>query len=275
MRYVVLRDDDTNALMPLECLERLYRPFLDYDFPVNLAVIPKVSTADCYGPGKPEKFLMAKNGDDAGYVPIGKNQALVEYLLKHPKFKVIQHGCSHESVGGCYEFDHDHRGEIVRRLEEGMRCLGEAGLGHPTTFVAPYDRLSRVGVQEVARRYRILSTGWYELSRVPIAWWGRYICKKLMGAHHWRAGHLILLSHPGCQLSYHRSYSLMLQEIEKSIQTHRLTVIVTHWWEYFRDGTPDEEFIGVLHKTAAYLASRRDVRVISFDEVAQSQIPLN
>ena len=29
MRYVVLRDDDTNFLTPPECLERLYRPFLD------------------------------------------------------------------------------------------------------------------------------------------------------------------------------------------------------------------------------------------------------
>ena len=27
MRYVIIRDDDTNALTPVECLERLYRPF--------------------------------------------------------------------------------------------------------------------------------------------------------------------------------------------------------------------------------------------------------
>ena len=29
MRYVIIRDDDTNALTPVECLERLYRPLLE------------------------------------------------------------------------------------------------------------------------------------------------------------------------------------------------------------------------------------------------------
>src|SRR5436190_17389012 len=57
MRYVILRDDDTNALTPVDCLERLYRPFLDRGFPVNLAVIPEVRT-DAVGPdGRREGFL--------------------------------------------------------------------------------------------------------------------------------------------------------------------------------------------------------------------------
>jgi len=42
MRYVILRDDDTNALTPIECLETLYRPFLARGLPVNLATIPEV-----------------------------------------------------------------------------------------------------------------------------------------------------------------------------------------------------------------------------------------
>ena len=29
MKYVIIRDDDTCALTPIECLETLYRPFLD------------------------------------------------------------------------------------------------------------------------------------------------------------------------------------------------------------------------------------------------------
>ncbi len=44
MRYVIIRDDDTNAFTPPECLEQLYRPFLDRGLPVNLATIPDVST---------------------------------------------------------------------------------------------------------------------------------------------------------------------------------------------------------------------------------------
>ena len=42
MRYVILRDDDTNALTPVECLEKLYRPFLARGLPVNLATVPEV-----------------------------------------------------------------------------------------------------------------------------------------------------------------------------------------------------------------------------------------
>lgn len=275
MKYVIIRDDDTNALTPVECLELLYRPFLQRKFPVNLAVIPNVSTRACYSPGNLEKFLIAKRGGESAYVPIGCNRGLIDYLHTNPLFKIVQHGCCHESVDGCYEFDHGNRVEIARRLDEGRCFLEQAGLGRPMTFVAPYDRLSRASLCEVARRFRVLSSGWYEWRRVPMAWWGRYIWKKFVRAHHWQAGGLILLSHPGCQLSYHRSYSLMLQEIEKSIQSDGLTVLVTHWWEYFRNGKPDEEFIDVLHKTAAYLGSRSDLRVISFDEVAQSRIPLN
>jgi len=39
-----------------------------------------------------------------------------------------------------------------------------------------------------------------------------------------------------------------------------LTVLVTHWWEYFRDGHPDEPFIDFLHDTAEYLAHNPEIR---------------
>jgi len=53
-----------------------------------------------------------------------------------------------------------------------------------------------------------------------------------------------------------------------------LTVLVTHWWEYFRNGTHDQAFIDVLHETADYLATASDVRVVSFDELAEGGVPL-
>src|SRR5437879_10738108 len=61
MRYVIIRDDDTNALTPVECLERLYRPFLDCGLPVNLAVIPDVSTEAKMSDGRPEGFLLFRD----------------------------------------------------------------------------------------------------------------------------------------------------------------------------------------------------------------------
>jgi hypothetical protein len=275
MRYVILRDDDTNALMPIACLERLYRPFLDRNLPVNLAVIPNASSQASYGPGQLEKFLMGENVAAEKHLPIGSNRKLVRYLLENPQFHIVQHGCRHDSVHERYEFDHDDRREVSNRLDEGILLLTEAGFRRPSTFVAPYDRLSRVSLQEVAKRFRVLSTGWYEWQRLPVGWWPQYLFKKMTRSPHWRVGRTTLLTHPGCHLSYHRSYSLMLAEIEKSIESRQVTVLVTHWWEYFRDGKPDQVFIDVLHETAAYLAARRDIRVISFDDIARERVSLN
>src|SRR5438876_828896 len=95
MHYVILRDDDTNALTPVACLEQLYRPWLDRGLPVNLAVIPNVRTDVTTPDEKPEGFLFGTNGS-ARNVPIGSNEALAQYLVENHGFHVVQHGFHHE-----------------------------------------------------------------------------------------------------------------------------------------------------------------------------------
>lgn len=275
MKFVILRDDDTNALTPIECLERLYRPFLDRGQPVNLATIPNVNTSATHCDGGLELFLMAKTPQTPKSIPIGQNEKLASYLRENSGYHILQHGCRHEFVDGGPEFAHENRQEISNRLDEGTQYLIDAGFRCPTTFVAPYDQLSRIAHIEVARRFRVLSTGWYELNRLPPKWWPHYAIKKTFRAQHWRVGKTILLSHPGCHLSYHRRYDTMLDTIKKSIDSRRVTVLVTHWWEYFRERVADEKFISILHETADYLAKRKDVRVISFDDLARHNIALN
>ncbi|MEO7676065.1 MAG: hypothetical protein ABIV39_04795, partial [Verrucomicrobiota bacterium] len=145
----------------------------------------------------------------------------------------------------------------------------------PNAFVAPNDQLSSTSFEEVSKRFQVLSTGWYEFRRLPVAWWPQYALKKTLRTPHWKVGETILLTHPGCHLSYHKSYNTMLDEIKKSIDSQHLTVLVTHWWEYFRDQTPDEPLIGLLHETADYLVSRKDLKVISFHDLTQQNISLN
>jgi hypothetical protein len=325
MRYVILRDDDTNALTPVECLERLYRPFLDKGLPVNLAVIPDVTTGTTTPDGKLEGFLTVENGDEdygnqaeknrelvslsspkggegrgeeatlkltASFnapltplsrgergkdfrsrvtIPIGDNRELVKYLRENPGFRVVQHGCHHD----YFEFDRLAREEISRRLDRGTKLLTEAGFPQPVTFVAPYDKISRTAYQELAKRFRVISTGWFELGRLPLNWWPNYFVKKARAIPHWRVGKTTLLSHPGCLLSCHRDYDSMLDEVINTIEKRKLTVLVTHWWEYFRNHQTDEKFISFLHQTADYLASNHDIKVISFSDLAQSRMPLN
>lgn len=271
MRYLIIRDDDTNALTPISCLERLYRPFLERGLPINLAAIPEVSTGAKMKDGRPEGFLPARDLPAPRTVPLGDNPALVDYLLKNPGYHIVQHGCHHEYL----EFDSAAQSQVVRLLEQGTKRLLEAGFTRPTTFVAPYDKLSRPSLQAVAERFRVLSTGWYELRRLPYSWWPGYLRKKMRGDPHWQQGGMYLLSHPGCLLSYQRSYSSALQRIVQCLQSNRVTVLVTHWWEYFRGGEPDEPFIDFLHETLRHMANRSDVKVISFDDIATGKFPLN
>jgi hypothetical protein len=266
MRKVVIRDDDTNAFTPPECLEQLYRPFLDRSMPVNLAVIPAVRRGAKTPEGNPEGFLFAANGDAKDTSPIRNNQKLVAYLRTEPYYRIVQHGCHHDT----FEFAIEDEAEVSRRIAEGARHLEEAGFSAPRTFVAPHDRFSRAAFRETADHFNVISTGWFELARLPHAWWPNYLVKKVRKSPHWRAGNTLLLSHPGCLLSRFRPRDQILNQIKAAIANSPLTVLVTHWWEYFPDGKADEDFIAVLHKTAEYLASQPDVRVVGFDDLARA-----
>lgn len=270
MRYVILRDDDTNALTPVGCLERLYRPFLDRGLPVNLAVIPEVRADARRRDGAIEGFVAAGPRPPAGTVRMEESPDLVAYVRANPGFHVAQHGCHHDT----FEFDQLDRPAAAHLLERGARRLREAGFAKPCAFVAPHDRMSRASLWAVAQRFEVISTGWFELGRQPRGWLLRYLWKKLRRAPHWRVGHTALLSHPGCLLSCARPVGPMLAAIRRQVESQRLSVLVTHWWEYFRQGVADEPFIAVLHATAAYLATTPDVRVVTFADLADGRVPL-
>lgn len=271
MRYVIIRDDDTNVLTPVTCLERLYRPFLERGMPVNLATIPEVALDTTLPDGKPEGFLAYRNGTTSRTAPIGTNAKLVSYLRENGGYEIVQHGLHHDYL----EFDGVDRVSASDWLDEGTTLLLEAGFSRPKTFVAPYDKFSRAALRETARRFRVVSSGWYELRRVPSAWWPHFAWKKFRTAPHWRIGRALLLSHPGCLLSCFKPYDKMLETIRAQIERQQVTVLVTHWWEYFREQKPDEAFISLLHETADYMAGRKDISVISFSELVKGEVPLN
>jgi hypothetical protein len=110
---------------------------------------------------------------------------------------------------------------------------------------------------------------------LPLSWWPNYALKKSLKQPHWQVGKTLLLTHPGCHLSYHRSYETMLSDIIRSIESRKVTVLVTHWWEYFRDNKPDDKFIGILHETADFLSRRKDIQTLRFDDLASGKISLN
>lgn len=268
--YVIIRDDDTNALTPPNYLEWLYRPFLQREMPVNLALIPCVRTTAMRLDGGPEGFLMQTPPGQTRFAAVQRDSPLAMYLRKNPGFEIAQHGYHHDPA----EFDcADNIHELRRRFTQGTRLLIDAGFPAPAAFVAPHDKFSSIALDEAARRFPVVSTGWFEWQRLPLAWWGAYVWKKIRHAAHWRVNNTVLLSHPGCLLSRYRPYEGILPAIQNVVRSQRVTVLVTHWWEYFPEGRPDERFIDVLHRTASWLAQQRDVQVISFGRLAQTGLP--
>ncbi len=270
MRYVILRDDDTNALTPPECLDRLYRPFLDRGLPVNLSIIPEVRSDVRRPDGRFEGFLMARTGAEPDTVPMADNPGLVSYLTANTGYHIVQHGCYHD----YHEFERIDRAETARRLDHGAQRLFEAGLGRPRVFVAPYDLFSRDSLSVAGGRYDVVSTCWFNLRDMPCTWWPRYGLSMLRRKPHWRNGQSLMLSHPGCLLSHRRPLDTMLDAIRRTTEARSVTVLVTHWWEYYVNREPDQAFIDVLHRTSDYLASTPDIRVVSFQDVADGRVPL-
>ena len=270
MHYVILRDDDTCAFTPPACLERIYRPFLNRGMPVSLAVIPSVRTDVRTADGLLEGFLTSGSGPATSLAPIGLNCELVAYLGSERGYHFAQHGFHHD----IFEFGGSDGRELADRLERGARLLQDSGFNRIEAFVAPYDRLSRAAFVEVAARFDVISTGWFEFGRMPPRWWTAYALKKLGRHEHWRAGKVTLLSHPGCLLSFHKERGTMMESVRQAVDGSALTVLVSHWWEFFRMGVPDDGLIDVMHEMAEWLASRDDVRVVTFGDVAGGRIPI-
>lgn len=268
MKYVIIRDDDTNATTPIECLETLYRPFLDRNLPINLAVIPNVNTQAKQVNGSKEGFLLNCDSSVRGYLPISHEQSIVKYLKDNNYYKIIQHGYTHD----YNEFDIEDRKEVIYKIKQGKELFSKAGFAQPNTFVAPYDKISRVSYQEIIKHFHIISTGYFEMKRLPLNWFPKYFLKKFLKKPHWKVAHTILLSHPGCLLSYTRSYDNMFANVKRTVESGEITVLVTHWWEYFRNQVPDQSFIKILHSLADYLASNREIQVIGFEDLLK--IPL-
>jgi hypothetical protein len=200
-------------------------------------------------------------------IPIGKNQDLVNYLKKNPGYCIAQHGCHHD----YHEFMIDDQQEIRRRLKRGQDLLKQAGFSQPKTFVAPHDQLSLNAIYEAAKQYPIISTHWFQIERLPLKWWPQYLVKKMTQAPHWKVGHTLLLSHPPCYLAENKPLESMLQEIKLSIQQRSLTILITHWWAYFKIPKISQAFISILHELADYLSNDPNICVLSFDDLLRDR----
>lgn len=262
VRYVILLDDDVNAFTPAEFLEILYRPFFERALPVSIAIIPNISKISPFTAHGDKDFLVEKSQqEDLYYLPVGSNRTLVNYLLKNLGYEIVQHGNRHEEG----EFLHYNRQKLISSIEEGRSCMIEAGFAAPKVFVPPQGKLSKVALEELLKVYELISSTAYEKEQVPYSCWVYYIYKKLMRHEHWKVGDVTLLTTVG-DYYFSASYPVdgILEHLKRTIASRRLSVVNSHWWEYFKEGKPNYKLIDALHGFADFLAENPLIKVIVF-----------
>ena len=159
MPKIIVRDDDTSYFTAPGRLEAIYGRMWAAGLPVCLAVIPKIygdirvywSDGNPHDPalhpsfrGRDECFSILGNPELCAFLDEKAAAGLAEICL---------HGCTHE----FYEFISHDRELIRRKLDEGMsilqRAFPSASIG---TFIAPYDRMSPIALEElIARGFHI------------------------------------------------------------------------------------------------------------------------
>ena len=263
-RYVVIRDDDLHAYTPIECLETLYRPFLDRKLTVNLSAIPCVDTTIKLKNGLCEEYLIFKPENTPQEAPISFNTALIHYVQQNP-FHVTQHGYDHS----MYEFNSHDQSDLAIRLDKGLAELARAGFKDVGTFIAPQEQLSTEAYKEVSKRFPMISSHWYAWRQLPIAWLPWYVVKKWNNLPHWRVGKTRLVSHDRKLFARNVDFYVALAELKQRLQTHQVIVLPTHWWEFYdrESFKPNRPMIAAYHEMADYLAQRQDVKVVPFSEL--------
>jgi peptidoglycan/xylan/chitin deacetylase (PgdA/CDA1 family) len=132
----VIRDDDLNFFSTPADIERWYADVFVQKIPVSFATIPLVrGMSDVYTNNAPK--------DEREY-PLGNNAELCSYLKNNPLIEVMQHGTTHVTKDGVYEYARTQGlvEETLRGKAELERALGKA----PRVFAPPHDWIGTHGV---------------------------------------------------------------------------------------------------------------------------------
>lgn len=138
MKFVI-RDDDLNYFSTPADIERWYADIFAAGIPVGFSAIPFVKPIS-------DVYSGTHATEDKEY-PIHLNAELVSYVKGNPHIEILQHGTTHETRNGIFEYGRESglEGETVRGKEELEQAFGT----RVRVFVPPHDRLSRHGIRSV------------------------------------------------------------------------------------------------------------------------------
>jgi len=138
MKFII-RDDDTNYFSKVEDIQRWYGQIFQRGIPVGFSVVPFVK--------KESDVRTSRDSVEGREYPIHKNDALIRYISGNPLIEVMQHGCTHETKNGIFEYRRTEG--LVEETHRGKDELEGAFKTPIRVFVPPHDALYNHGVLAV------------------------------------------------------------------------------------------------------------------------------
>ncbi|MGB9598653.1 MAG: DUF2334 domain-containing protein [Minisyncoccales bacterium] len=143
MKFVI-RDDDLSYFNSISDIERVYHKIFDLNIPVGFSLVPFVKpTSDIWFP---KNCQIPKEEKE---YPISENKELVHFLKNHPLIEILQHGCTHESKNGIFEYE--ERKRLEEKTKKGKEELERTFEREIKIFVPPHDRISNQGILAVEK----------------------------------------------------------------------------------------------------------------------------
>lgn len=257
-RYVIIRDDDTNFHTPIECLEKIFAPFWNKNLSINLSVIPRVSSKALSVWGTPEGFLSFAENNTAN-TEIYRNEPLLKYLKNNPLIEVVTHGYDHR----LFEFTSNNRNFLIEHLKRGAEYMQRAGL-NPLAFVPPYDEISKEAFNELIKRFKVISLHHWDSNKIP-----RSARPKCYARTHWEWKGVKLLSHD--DLVWKKKSKDLLSSVQAGVKKNSITVITSHWHEFFPDGKENIERLRAWHSVADWLHKEK-ITALTFSQLAAKEV---
>jgi hypothetical protein len=139
MKFVI-RDDDLNYFSKPSDIDRWYADIFAENIPVGFSTIPFV---------KPVSDVYTSNASTENKeCPISANIELVAHVKNQPLIEILQHGTTHETENGIFEYQKDNGliDDTQRGKEELQKAFGEK---FQNVFVPPHDWIGNHGIRAI------------------------------------------------------------------------------------------------------------------------------
>lgn len=274
---MVIRDDDVSYFTRPETLEKLYGPFFEEKKPVNFAMIPTIAGNIKIDSGNPyrkweqleyDPIIPPKYRGCNEDFPLNENKEIVEFIQSLENREVLQHGLTHGFVDGVKEFRINIEEEIQRRANLGRELLQECFDSKPSFFVPPWDDVSSEVIHFLKSRYKGLSLGRLNPTRLAVKSWSSYLKKTLSLRSYMFYDGLLIIEHPGYLLTRFNNPESVFSKVRNAVETKDVIVLVNHHWEYFYDWNGlDSSFFSAWKKVTEYLLQKEQLEFLTFTEL--------